>query len=219
MRVPLRKNSSTCIPKWDTKTDCCYRDARELVTELEFVWDQIKNNSASSSNSSPARGIPQYSQPRQFTRPKSGQDGPMRVLSPMSQDDEAEHRSERRINQEIGAEEFDEDEYTTPEQARKGTKQWRKQVEATLVKMTAEMAALREQIATGREWRGRQRRTIGAWIGWFVWTTIRHFFIDVIVLGIILFWMRRRKDGRIEDLVREGLRVMREYARRFLPAR
>lgn len=201
------------------ETNCCYRDARELVAELEFVWDQIKNNSTSSSNSSPQRRGSHYSQPRHFTRPQSGKDGPMRVLSPMSQDDEAEQESERRIEQEIEAQEFDEDESTTPDQARRKTKQWRKQVEATLVKMTAEMAALREQIATGREWRGRQRRSIGAWIAWFIWMTIRHFFIDAVVLGVVLFWMRRRKDRRIEDLVREGLKVMREYARRYLPAR
>lgn len=30
-------------------------EARELVSELEFVWDQIKSNSASSSSSSPGQ--------------------------------------------------------------------------------------------------------------------------------------------------------------------
>jgi len=43
--------------------------------------------------------------------------------------------------------------------------------------------------------------------------------VDAIILGVVLLWMRKRKDTRIEDLVREGLRVGREYLRRLVPAR
>jgi hypothetical protein len=173
-----------------------------LVEELEFVWNQIKNNSPTSSNSSPRRSGNAFSQPRQFTKPQSGNDGPLRVLSPMSQDDEAEILSEKNIQREDHSE-----------------ARWRRKVEAAMVKMTAEMAALREQISSGREWKGRQRNTVSAWLSWLVFTALRHFFVDAILLGVLLYWMRKRKDRRFEDLVREGLRICREYARRLLPSR
>lgn len=189
------------------------RDARELVAELEFVWDQIKNNSASSSGSSPGRGY--SNQPRQFTQPQpySGDDGrPMRVLSPMSQDDEAERESERRLGYNDG---YDEDDG----EKEKKSGRWKRTVEQALVKMTAEVAALREQIATGREYQGRRRRSFGRWVAWFLWIVIRHIVIDMAVLGIVLLWLRKRKDRRIEDLVREALRIGREYVRKILPPR
>ena len=192
-------------------------DARALVDELEFVWDQIKNNSASSSGSSPGRGgVPSYTtQPRQFQQPLSGNDGPMRVLSPMSQDDEAERESGRRMGYN---DEFDEVGYEGDGKEKK-TKKWRKNVEEALVKMTAEIAALREQIATGREYQGRRARSLGTWVAWLIWIAVRHFLVDLVVMGILLLWLRRRKDRRIEDLVREGLRIGREYLRKILPAR
>jgi hypothetical protein len=196
-----------------------YSDARALVDELEFVWDQIKNNSASSSNSSPGRrGVPSYnSQPRQFQQPLSGNDGPMRVLSPMSQDDEAERESERRIGYDENYGE--DDDYNEGGKKDRKTGRWRKTVEQALVRMTAEIAALREQIATGREYQGRRARSFGAWVAWLLWLAIRHLLVDMVVLGIVLLWLRRKKDRRIEDLVREGLRIGREYIRRILPAR
>ena len=192
------------------------RDARELVAELEFVWDQIKNNSTSSSGSSPRRGVPSYTtQPRQFAHPQSGDDGPMRVLSPMSQDDEAERESDRRLGYNDA---FDkDDEFNEGKNGKE--KKWRTTIERALVKMTAEIAALREQIATGREYQGKKRKSLGRWIAWLLWSCIRHFLVDVVVLGIVLLWLRKKKDRRVEDLVREGLRIGREYARKVLPAR
>lgn len=193
------------------------RDARALVDELEFVWDQIKNNSVSSSGSSPARGgVPSYqTQPRQFQQPLSGNDGPMRVLSPMSQDDEAEMRSERQYNNHYN----DEEEYNEGGKEFTSTKRWQGKVEQALVKMTAEIAALREHIATGREYQGRKRKSPTRWVGWMLWLAIRHFTTDLIILGIMLLWMRRRKDRRIEDLVRQAFQIAREYIRMIIPAR
>lgn len=146
----------------------------------------------------------------------------MRVLSPMSQDDEAEAEREsgRRLGYNDGYEEegergggFDDGD------EEKKTGRWRKTVEQALVKMTAEVAALREQIATGREYQGKKRRSFGRWVAWFLWLGVRHFLVDVAVLGIVLLWMRRRKDRRLEDLVREALRIGREYVRKILPPR
>jgi hypothetical protein len=194
------------------------RDARELVAELEFVWDQIKNNSASSSGSSPGRRVPSYTtQTRQFQQPLLGEDGPMRVLSPMSQDDAAERESERKLGYNNGYEE--EDEYDDGGKKDKKTGRWRRTVEQALVKMTAEIAALREQIATGREYQGKKRKSFGRWVAWFLWLAIRHFLVDMAILGIVLLWLRKRKDRRVEDLVRAGLRIGREYVRKILPPR
>ena len=189
-----------------------------MVAELEFVWDQIKNNSASSSGSSPGRGVASYTtQPRQFAHPQSGDDGPMRVLSPMSQDDEAERDSDRRLGYNDA---YDEDDELNGEgKSGKKDKKWRTTIERALVKMTAEIAALREQIANGREYQGKRRKSLGRWIAWWVWACIRHFVVDIVVLVIVLLWLRRKKDRRVEDLVRESLRIGREYIRRALPTR
>ncbi len=189
-----------------------------MVDELEFVWDQIKNNSISSSASSPGRNnIPSYSsQPRIFQQPMSGNDGPMRILSPMSQDDEAEQQSERRLGYN---DEYDDDEFDDGEKKDKKTRAWRKSVEATLVKMTAEIAALREQIASGREYQGKKQRTVGKWVSWLFWIVVKHFVVDAFVLGLVLLWLRKRKDRRLEDLVRQGLKIGREYVRKILPPR
>ncbi|KFY04943.1 hypothetical protein O988_00388 [Pseudogymnoascus sp. VKM F-3808] len=186
-------------------------DSRELVAELEFVWDQIKHNSASSSNSSPPHG----SSGRRFTAPVSGSDGPMKVLSPMSQDDEADREHVQRL---VEGEDESDDEFQDAVQSKKGTP-WKSKVESTLVKMTTEVAALREQIASGREWRDKRRRSIGAWLGWLLFAALKQVAFDAFFLMLVLIWMRKKKDRRLEDLVREFLRQGRAYIRQFLPPR
>lgn len=188
------------------------------MAELEFVWDQIKNNSASSSGSSPGRRVPDYTsqpQPRQFQQPRPGTEGPMRVLAPMSQDDE-----EERDSGHLGLDVYDDDHsYNEADKKDKKTRKWRRTIEQAIVKMTAEIAALREQIATGREYQGRKRKSLGRWLAWLVWWCVRHFMVDMVVLGIVLLYLRRRKDRRVEDLVRAGLKIGREYVRMVVPAR
>jgi hypothetical protein len=179
------------------------------------VWDQIKNNSVSSAESSPGRRVPSYTtQSRQFGAGMPEKDGQMRVLSPMSQDDEAERESERRLGYNAGPEEDDDDAKDDNNKTK-----WRRNVEQALVKMTAEIAALREHIATGREYQGKKRRSPGKWLAWFAWIATRHILVDIVLMGLILLWMRRKKDRRVEDLVREGLRIGREYVRKILPSR
>ncbi|KAM0593150.1 Autophagy- protein 37 [Verticillium nonalfalfae] len=182
-------------------------DAKELVAELEFVWNQIKNNSPSASSS---KGSDQFVG-RRFTQPTSGTEGPLRVLSPMSEDDAAERESRRQATAEEDGEEEDD--------APKKSSKWSRSVENALVKMSAEVAALREQITTGREWRFKKERSIPAWLGWLVWMIMKHLAIDVVLLAFILLWMRKRKDRRLEDLVRAGLKLAREYVRNVLPSR
>ncbi|KAI1381433.1 acyl-CoA binding protein [Hypoxylon crocopeplum] len=181
------------------------RDGKGLVAELEFVWDQIKNNTPSSSNGSPKDTS--FTEPRRFQQPMSGTEGPMKVLSPMSEDDAAE--------QEYREKQGDEDD---GEYVKKGDK-WSRKVERALVRLSAEVAALREQITAGREWRSKKERTLTAWASWILWIITKHLAIDLVVLGIVLLWMRRRKDRRLEDHVRSMVKLGREYARKILPSR
>lgn len=151
----------------------------------------------------------------------------------MSQDDEEEGERERRLgfsdegdndhnhnnnhnNNKAPDDPNFEDEYS---EGRSSTRKWRRKVELALVRMTAEMAALREQIATGREYRGQRRRTIGAWMSWLVWVSMRHIALDGILLFWLLIWLRRKRERRLEDLVREWLRNVRVWAGRILPSR
>jgi hypothetical protein len=132
----------------------------------------------------------------------------MKVLSPMSQDDEEDRERERELQN-------DKEE----EQHEDKNKYWKKKMEATLVKMTAEMAALREQIASGREWRDRRKKNIKAWLGWAMYVLFRQVIVDAFLLGLMLIWFRKKKDRRLEDIVRDYLRQARAYIRRFVPSR
>ncbi|UNI20038.1 Autophagy protein 37, variant 2 [Purpureocillium takamizusanense] len=182
-------------------------DASELVTELEFVWNQIKHNSSSSTGSSPKAGGSTGAL-RQFQQPMSGSDGPMRILSPMSEQDEAELRSQRQMDLEDEAE---------VESAR--SNRWQRKMERAITKLSAEIAALREQITTGREWKSKKARSYPAWVSWLAWLVLRHLVIDSVILAIVLLWLRKRKDRRLEDLVRVALKIIREYVRNVLPSR
>ncbi|KZL82107.1 acyl binding protein [Colletotrichum incanum] len=183
-------------------------DAKELVAELEFVWNQIKNNSPSSTDSSP-KGTGYTGELRQYRQPLPESEGPLKVLSPMSEDDAAERDSVGRIG-------YNDDEEGD---ALARSSNWSRSVERALEKLSAEVAALREQITTGREWKSKKSRSFPAWIRWFTWVITKHLAIDMVLLGFILLWMRRRKDRRLEDLVRAGLKLMREYVRNILPSR
>lgn len=145
----------------------------------------------------------------------------MKVLSPMSEDDAAEQEyRERQQRHEEELEELEND-YDGDEgggYVKKGDR-WSTKVERALVRLSAEIAALREQITTGREWRSRRERTLRARIGWFLWIVAKHLALDLTVIAFVLLWMRRRKDRRLEDQVRAILRLGREYVNKMLPSR
>lgn len=198
-------------------------NALELVAELEFVWNQVKSNDPSLAGSSSEQGaagageqrnsgggnVVGTSVVRRFQPPLSGTEGPMKVLSPMSEEDE----SERRL-----AELTEQGEDEAGEYARRNDKRT-KRMERAIVRLSAEIAALREQIATGREWRFRKERSWIAWTGWVFWVVTKHVAIDVGILLLVLLWMRKRKDRRLEDHVRGIVRLGREYIRKILPSR
>ncbi|KAI1104427.1 acyl-CoA binding protein [Jackrogersella minutella] len=180
-------------------------DGKGLVAELEFVWDQIKNNSPSSSNVSPKEAT--FGEPRRFQEPLSGTEGPMKMLSPMSEDDAAEQEYRER-----------QDDDADGEYVKKGDK-WSRKVERAVVRLSAEVAALREQITAGREWKSKKEKSFTAWTSWMLWLITKHLAVDMVVLGIVLLWMRRRKDRRLEDHVRAMVKLGREYVRKILPSR
>jgi hypothetical protein len=136
----------------------------------------------------------------------------MKVLSPMSEQDEAELRSQQQMERE-----YEEEEAET--QHNNGSGRWQRKVERAITNLSAEVAALREQITTGREWRAKKEKNLTAWFGWIVWAVTKHLLVDFVLLAIVLLWMRRRKDKRLEDLVRAALQITREYVRKVLPSR
>ncbi|KAI8943359.1 hypothetical protein NX059_001374 [Plenodomus lindquistii] len=283
-------------------------DSRELVAELEFVWDQVKSNVPSSSSSSPLQTLSQsglhipQGYPQQLGQ--SGRaamdrlqstannidddDQPLRVKSPMSQSEENLEEEEAEIDRDEfvdapdsqyqydpnnASEEDDggvQTDYqnilrrqqqkspqpqtpqplppppqskpqqqqqaipTTPTPAQKmrsiipqpiplpslipspsptrdprptpkeaaADLKWRKRIEASLMKMTAEVAALREQLEARRLFAHSAHYRLFRGIYRWVWAAVKHMAINAVVLGIVLVWMRRKKDKRLEEVIR-----------------
>ncbi len=209
-------------------------DARELVSELEFVWDQIRSNASSSSSSSPlqAAGLsahlsqqPGYASVAggESSRGQGVEQSGLRVLSPVS------HGDEEEVD---GNDEFDDardgtdDSGAAPDEVEKSrrdeegfdyearNRKWRRRVEQALVKMTAEVAALREQLESRAVYGGRRWRGLWAWMWWLVWVTIRHVVVDAVVLGVLVIWFRRKGDGRLEQAIRMVVGLLRDKLRR-----
>lgn len=193
-------------------------EARELVSELEFVWDQIKSNSASSSGSSPGQ-LTSSRQIQQLSRTSYGparqqedKSGGLRVLRPVSDGDVEEEEEEEDADdfEEARAAPFNDGDATveiTGHPARDldaRNRKWRKRVEQALVKMTVEVAALREQMEAERIGDGKRRNGVWAWMRWLVWTSLRHLLVDVALLALLIIWARRKGDHRAE----QGLRLM-----------
>ncbi|EXM25925.1 hypothetical protein FOTG_07631 [Fusarium oxysporum f. sp. vasinfectum 25433] len=213
---PRRKRSPEVQPRsWYDRVTLTQspRDAEELVSELEFVWNQIKNNSPSSSLSSPrANRSAGASQPYEDAAQASDAEGPMKEIRPMSEYDEAELRSQKQL-------ELEDDDIDGSQNHDRVSGRWQRKVERALTTMSAEVAALREQITTGREWRAKKERSLPALVKWFAWVVVKHLFADFVILTVVLLWLRKRKDRRLEDLVRAAVKLVREYVRNVLPSR
>ncbi|KAJ5917487.1 hypothetical protein N7466_011041 [Penicillium verhagenii] len=80
---------------------------------------------------------------------------------------------------------------------------WRRRVEQALTKMTAEIAAVREQMET-RSLANRRRNGVWAWLRWILWTVLRQVLWDLAMLGALLIFMRIRGDRRVESRLRSG---------------
>jgi hypothetical protein len=80
---------------------------------------------------------------------------------------------------------------------------WRRRVEQALTKMTAEIAAVREQMEV-RTVAQRRRNGLWAWVKWMVWVAVRQILVDIAMLGMLLIWMRLKGDQRVEDRLKTG---------------
>ncbi|KAF2770812.1 hypothetical protein EJ03DRAFT_350100 [Teratosphaeria nubilosa] len=216
-------------------------EARELVEELEFVWDQVKSNSQhNSSGSEISGGSPLQLMERsgylssgngnggiassaaalegpRRTPVSDGRDGRMRVLSPVSQADEDEQRDlddegEEFVDAPISQIDVDDHGAHDPHgsshpilprpQVAPTDAKWRKRIESSLIKLTTEVAALREQLESRRFF--SQQRNYGFW-GWVLrlsWLAVQLVMADAVILWIVILYMRRRKDRRLEGAVR-----------------
>ncbi|OXV11123.1 hypothetical protein Egran_01115 [Elaphomyces granulatus] len=208
-------------------------EARELVSELEFVWDQIKSNASSSSSSSPSQASHQH-----FSRPEHSDDGipaelkrQLRLthLSPISYPD---HEMQKQEEEDEEEEEYQEavdllgdginnndNNLTSPAEnlPRDGridltrtpgdinqNRKWRRRVEQALTKMTAEIAAVREQIES-RSLYNQRRSSLLAWLKWLFWAIMRQVIWNMAILGLVLVWMRLKGDRRLEKMLKAGL--------------
>ena len=203
-------------------------EARELVAELEFVWDQIKSNSVSSSSTSPGQpgkrgsnagldqnliNASQRVNAEEFTTAAG-----LRVLRPVSDGDEEDDEDgefEGAARHPTAGEE-DEDEEAVAVTGTNPTRdldlrnrKWRRRIERTLVKMTAEIAALREVVDATRIGDSRRRNGVWAWVNWVCWVGCRHVLVDLTLLGLLLVWARRKGDHRVE----QGLALLWGYVR------
>ena len=274
-------------------------DSRELVAELEFVWDQVKSNVPSSSSSSPLQTLDQVGTGMSASysaleRQRSSKDQdeydhhddhddhadpPLQIKSPMSQSEEAleaeeaDHEREEFVDaadsqyaldlyrqgtmdhnlSEADAQPLSQNPntnpqrpthsrtlsrrnqqpqifttptpqprmrqiipqpiplppFTTPKNSPTKTDspsaadlKWRTRVEASLMKLTAEVAALREQLEARRLFQHRVHYRFFRALWRFAWAGVKHVALDLLVLVLVLGWLRRRGDRRMEGAVR-----------------
>jgi len=228
-------------------------DSRELVAELEFVWDQVKSNVPSSSSSSPMDGHSYLAESRDHIQhnmqdnnrdDEEEEDEPiLRVKSPMSEEMEEEIEREEFVDAPDSQYQYNPDAaeppdtdlvqqqpkpietptpaprmrsllppismptFTSPAAAPQqnesaADKKWRARMEQALQKMTAEVAALREQLEARRLFSHSPHYRLFRGLWRWVWAAVKHVAVDVLLLGIVLLFMRRKKDRRLEGAIR-----------------
>ena len=181
-------------------------ESRELVAELEFVWNQIKPNSASSSRSSPAQtGVSQ--EPQQSPLARYGARGlienaeELRVLRPFSDDIGTNDLAADELQHSFQGGKFLEASGFGVMSTKLGERSLKRMdpVEQALVRMTVEITALREQIdATGSAER-QQHRGLRAWMRFLAWAAIRHLCVDAAILALLILLARRQRSPIIEQ--------------------
>ncbi|KAF7190291.1 Autophagy-related protein [Pseudocercospora fuligena] len=212
-------------------------EARELVEELEFVWDQIKSNSqhSSSEHSSPLQTIERRDYMNSGSSggngavssgaaamEGSGRNGGLKVLAPLSQADEDEQAEEDReefvdapVSQideadlqepsEPGGDILPGNRFVAPQRApppSPADTRWRKRIESSLIKMTTEVAALREQLESRRLLNYRRRHSWWGWILKLGWWATQLVVADAVILWVVILYLRRKDDRRLETAIR-----------------
>jgi len=220
-------------------------EARELVEELEFVWDQIKNNSqhsGDSEQSSPLQnlersgyisssggnggGVSSSAAAMEGPSARGGgrEGGQLRVLSPVSQADEEEAETmeeqeefgDARVSlvdagdlgdspepaQSDNAQDASYAVVPRPPQPSQSDLKWRKRIESSLIKLTTEVAALREQLELRRFVAYQRRHSILGWVLRIGFWVVQFVVADAALLWIVILYMRRKNDRRLEGAVR-----------------
>lgn len=216
-------------------------ESRELVAELEFVWDQIKSNYTSSALSSSS--IPQHRssalpitqsqrqqqqqkqhRPRIHTSSAGAEPGgrveitvgrgeELQILSPTGLDHGSSSEGEeplrsvmRRQSIELG------DPITISQNSPASdphTRKWRRKIEQSLVKMTTEIAALRESLDFVKATPRGGRAWILLYTLSFLGSFLRHLIIDALAISLLVFWVGRG-DERVISSLRTLAQVLRE---------
>lgn len=197
-------------------------DARALVAELEFVWDQVRGNATAESVAS---------RERRAKRKQSGDGSGLRVLRPMSdmdeedvareeedeeedeQDDAAADARDRHPEDDDAAERRSDVPQHRPPGARPphdADAQWQRRIERAIVRLTAEVAAVREQLDTSSHslWAGRSMRALSpargarGWLHWLLWRAWRlslRATVDALIVAAVLagwsVWSGRKAGG------------------------
>ena len=203
------------------------RESRELVNELDFVWEQVKQNTESLSRSgsggsgeSPLRGLRREVQEDKAERMRVlspvGMGGKGRVVEGAEEEEEEEEYASASEEQPPPPSNFQTGQpREKPLDRRKmpsGEKQWRKTIESALQRMTAEIAALREQMEDSRVFppsyestvkrrRGRLMRLIN-WVRWLIWFVFKQLAVNAVLLALVVAWGRWWGDQRLEVVVR-----------------
>ena len=211
------------------------KESRELVGELEFVWEQIRSQSGSSeeeTDESPTRKLERagLKQMDSYASIPPGEGGPgdgrgegsrLRVLSPVSRGsgdvvegedaDSPEPEPDDDADDEVFRDARDGSEDNVLDRRRPEgnddlikNRKWRRRIEAALTKMTAEIAALREQMSDSRVFGTARSRnySLWSWMKWLLWSALRQVVMNAILAGVVVIWGRARGDRRAEDWAR-----------------
>ena len=187
-------------------------EARSLVEELEFVWEQVQGNSgpngmgsrSGSGGSGRDRDRERDRRRNKMTGSEEGsaEDG-LRRLRPMSEDGGAELEEKLRSIDDA-VEGGGRMEGSPGKEGQEGnSSQWRQRIEKALVQMTAEVAALRELIdATSSQRRLWARSAKRGWVIWAwmaLWKLVKRAAVDAAVVATVLVLLRWRYRERVEE--------------------
>jgi Acyl CoA binding protein len=87
-------------------------------------------------------------------------------------------------------------------------RKWRRSIESALTKMTAEIAALRENMEDSRIF-VRRRTGVIAWLRWLAMSVVRQLLTNAALLLLLVLWGRWKEDTRAEEWLRRRWKGMR----------
>jgi hypothetical protein len=104
---------------------------------------------------------------------------------------------------------------------------WRKRIESSLIKLTTEVTALREQLESRRFFARQRKYSLLGWVLRLSWWAVQLLAADAVILWFVILYMRRKQDRRLEmavrvllgDAVAQVQKVSREVKLPKLPGR